>query len=204
MFRDSGGIGRMMLAAAFLAALSQPALSEWQREVGPHGVRRAWIDREAPVLGLPCVVRLQFSATGDGGTARDRGRGMLALAFSIAPVAPLKGFDFDYFEGPDAPAKGKKLMSVTIHKDGQRTTHWLAADGWRSADVADGFVFGVADRLRGNPASGRLGKILAEMMRDAQHVEVAVVDGRHPATVLSATFSLADGKNALRELTAGR
>ncbi|MBI4912196.1 MAG: hypothetical protein HY823_05625 [Acidobacteria bacterium] len=174
-----------------------PAQSGWGIQAGPSGLRKASIQQEATVMGAKCTTRLQFTCTQDSPGAA----GVLALEFTVAPITPLKGFDFGFFEGPGAPAGAKGLMRLTVTRAGKPSVHSLRLGGWLSAEVEDGFVFASNQRTR--QKTGPVRQVLNQVLEGAETLEVAIVDGRNPSTVLKARFPLAGSGPALRSLLKG-
>jgi hypothetical protein len=65
----------------------------------------------------------------------------------------------------------------------------------------DGFVF-IANNLTRNK-QGKVRKVLDQVLQGAESLEVAVIDGKDHAIVLSATFPLAGSKPAIEALLKG-
>ena len=172
---------------------------QWQYEVNQHGLRRASIERKFVVLGANCSTRLQFKAT------RDRpGKditGVLALELTVSPMSAIRGFDFEYFHGVGAPVGEQKLMRITIKKSGQAFTHSLGAGGYLSAEVQDGFVFHAENLTRNK--QGQVRRVLGQLLRGAESIEVAMIDGKDHTIVLSATFPLTGSKPVIDALLEG-
>jgi hypothetical protein len=189
------GIAFLLLFAAAPAAFAQ---SQWRYEDNEHSPNHAFIEQTSIVLGSTCSVRLQFNATRDD----KYGDGFLALEFTVSPMSSIKGFDFEYFEGPGAPVGGQKLMRVTVTKGGGSFIHMLPPIGILSSEyLDDGFVF-IANNLTRNK-QGQVRKVLDEVLQGAESLEVAIIDGKDHAIVLSATFPLTGSKPAIEALLKG-
>ena len=114
----------------------------------------------------------------------------------------VKGFDFLAFEGPDAPAADKRLVSVTIEAGQEHFAKRFAQSGWinhlawllqgpEKADPAsspkepDDFTFGIGD-------ASREVKDFITITRLLQHsptkIEVTVTDAKDPKRVLHFSF----------------
>lgn len=183
---------------AFLAGASTTfAQPRWHYKVDQYGVRRAFIDQKSTVLGSTCSTRLEFHATQDGPNST----GALGLDFTVSPTTSIKGFDFDYFDGPGAPVGDHELMRITVTKGGKRFVHAVTLVGYFSADVADGFVF-ETNNLTDNK-QGQVRKVLDQMLQNAISIEVAVTDGENHKRVLSATFPLTGSKLVFEALLKG-
>jgi hypothetical protein len=111
-----------------------------------------------------------------------------SLEFTVAPVSAIKGFNFGYFEGPQAPAGGQKLMKVSITRAGKTKVQTLALNGYYSDEIADGYVFQTS-----GSSSGRADVItatLSEIAQGAESIEVGITNGKDHSTVLSSTFAI--------------
>jgi len=192
----------MVFLLFFAGAPTLFAQSEWQYELYQHsesGMRQAFIEQKSIVLGSTCSTRLQFNATQDHG--KDI-LGAVALEFTVSPMSSIKGFDFEYFEGPDAPVGSQKLMRVTVTKGGRSFIHMLTLTGiFSSEHLDDGFVF-IATNLTRNK-QGQVRKVLDEVLQGAESLEVAVIYGKNHAIVLSDTFPLTGSKPAIEALLKG-
>ena len=189
------GIGLFLLFAAAPVAFAQ---SQWRYEDNQHPPRHAFIEQTSIVLGLTCSVRLQFNATQDN----KHGDGVLALEFTVSPMSSIKGFDFEYFHGVGAPLGDQKLMRVTVTNGGRPFIHTLILTGFLSSEyLDDGFVFEASNLTRDK--QGQVRKVLDQVLQGAESLEVAVIDGKDHAIVLSATFPLTGSKPAIEALLKG-
>jgi hypothetical protein len=185
----------------FAGAPTPIAQSQWQYEGSQYeyGLRKAFIEQKSIVLGSTCSTRLQFNATQDHGKNRI---GILALEFTVSPMSSIKGFDFEYFDGPGAPVGAQKLMRVTVTKRGRSFIHMLSLIGILGSEyVDDGFVFHTNNLTRNK--QGKVRKVLDEVLQGAESLEVDVIDGKDHAIVLSATFPLTGSKPAIEALLKG-
>jgi hypothetical protein len=143
----------------FVAAPASFAQSRWRYEDNQHSPGHAFIEQTSIVLGSTCSVRLQFDATQDN----KNGDGVLALEFTVSPMSSIKGFDFEYFDGPLAPVGGQKLMRVTITKGGRHFIHTLILSGYLSDEyLDDGFVFEASNLTRNK--QGQVRKVLDQVL----------------------------------------
>ena len=194
---DELAIAWIVLSSLLASAPTLLAQPQWHYEVNKHGLRSAFIEQRATVLGADCMTHLRFNAAQD---RKEGAVGMLGLYFMVSPMRSIKGFDFEYFHGRDAPVGDRELMRVTVTKEGESFVHRLGAGGFLSAEVRDGFVFHAS-----NPTHDKQGRVrkLLDQLRGAERLEIAVIDGRDPAIVLSITFPLAGSKPALEALLKG-
>jgi len=196
------GIAFFVFLSGVTTAFAQ---SQWRYEVdrfgnSPHDEnRRAVIEQKSTILGSTCSTRLQFTATQDHGKGIT---GPLALYFTVSPMSSIKGFDFEYFDGPFSPLGNQKLMTVTVTKGGRSFIHRLGLTGYLSSEhLDDGFVFETSNLTRNK--QGEVRKLLDEALQGAESLEVAVVDGKDHTIVLSATFPLMGSKTAIEALLKG-
>jgi hypothetical protein len=179
------------------------AQSQWQFEHYQHaesGMREAFIEQKSIVLGSTCTTRLQFNATKDN----KNGDGVLDLQFTVSPMSSIKGFDFEYFDGPFAPVETEtqSLMRVTVTKGGRPFVHSLFLSGFMSGEyLDDGFVFSATNLTRNK--QGQVRKVLEQVLQGAESLEVTIIDGKDHTIVLSATFPLAGSKPAIEALLKG-
>ena len=93
-------------------------------------------------------------------------------------------------------------MKVTVTKGGRPFIHTLGAGGYlSSAYVDDGFVFHANNLTRNK--QGQVRKVLDQVLQGAESLEVAVIDGKDHAMVLSATFPVTGSKPAIEALLNG-
>jgi hypothetical protein len=187
--------------ALFSVLAAAPTLSaqpQWRYEVNQYGYKQVFLEQKATVLGSNCSTRLEFNAA-----TRDRkdSTGYLSLEFTVSPMSSIKGFDFGYFEGVGAPVGGQKLMRITLTKGGKSSVHKWSPIGWLSAEVHGGFVFSANNPTRDK--QGQVRKVLDQVLQGAESLEVAIIDGRNHAIVLSATFPLTGSRSAIEALLKG-
>jgi len=93
-------------------------------------------------------------------------------------------------------------MRVTVTKGGRRFIHTLSLVGYLGSKyVSDGFVFAAYNLTRNKRGQGR--KVLDQVLQGAESLEVAVIDGKDHAIVLSATFPLTGSTPAIEALLKG-
>jgi len=93
-------------------------------------------------------------------------------------------------------------MRVTVTKGGRPFIHTLSLTGFLSSEyLDDGFVFGASNLTRDK--RGQVRKVLDQVLQGAESLEVAIIDGKDHAIVLSAAFPLTDSKSAVEALLKG-
>jgi len=185
---------------ALLVVIPWQALSgqsQWSFSKNQYDLRETYIDGQSNVFGVQCTTRLKFRCTKDGKCST----GYTYMEFTIAPVAKLSGFNFSYFEGPDADVGSRKLLSVVLDNHGQQNKFQVGLTGWYSADVDDGFVFGSGTPTKNK--SGYMRKIIQEIIHGAETIEITVIDGKTPGKTITASFPLKDGLNGFKALLEG-
>lgn len=194
-------IGFSVLVAGASTACAPPP---WQYEVDRFAsrpeaeLRRAFIEQESILLGSRCSARLEFTVTRDDGAGAT---GMLNLEFTVSPAGSIPDFDFQYFEGPDAPARGQTLMTITVTQGSEHVVRTFGQNGYWSAEVDDGFAFQTASMTRDRESDVR--RLLDQLREGARSIEISVTDGRNPAIVLSASFPLSSSEAVFEALLEG-
>ncbi|MGA3085921.1 MAG: hypothetical protein ABSE95_14180 [Thermodesulfobacteriota bacterium] len=166
---------------------SSPAQDNWKYSVNQYDLREVSTEQKLTIFETPCIARLKFICTQD---SRDKSAtGYLSLEFTISPASKVQGFDFGYFEGPDAPVGAKKLMKITLIQGEKRSSFQVPLNGWLSAEVDDGFTFGT-----GTPTRNKIGymrKVVEAILAGADSIEVIVFNGPHRNKSIAAIFSVA-------------
>jgi len=154
-----------------------PAAGEWT--LSTQGTGRSFAFSAPPSSpGKPAP----FSARFVGDPHSDKhSKGVVGVEIFIHDLARYKGFDFDAFEGPDAPAAAKKLVIFTISAKGKAAVKMrFAAAGWYPQ--SDSFAFGMVE-VSGKPGTPQKA-LLRELAADAESVQVTIVDFRDAARTI--------------------
>ncbi len=163
---------------------SLSAQGNWKYSVNQYDLREVYTEQKLTIFETPCISRLRFICTQDG---KDKQAiGYLSLEFTISPASIVQGFDFGYFEGPDAPVGAKKLMKITLIQGKKRSSFQVPLNGWWSAEVDDGFTFGT-----GTPTRNKIGymrKVIEAILAGADSIEVVVFDGPLQKKSIAAIF----------------
>jgi hypothetical protein len=115
-----------------------------------------------------CAEQREFTQAGslkiDAGAARgamlhlacspDRDGGAVSIELIVPEANTRKDFDYDDFEGPDAPGGNKALSKLTWTTASGATTITSAAAGWYAPEPPQSFMFGVSQlsHRRAEPA----------------------------------------------------
>lgn len=123
------------------------------------------------------------------------------------------GFNFDDFEGPDAPSGSAKLVTVTLTTKGKPWTRKWTASGWfsplrdpvsgasRAPGEPDVFVFGLGDVLRDYRDLLHFADSLAA---GADACTIEVTGAKKGAAALRFEVPLAGASDALKQLLAAK
>ncbi len=99
--------------------------TDWKREKLPHGLESAVIEAKASFNGntVPAKIRLICYS----GSGLD-----INLQIDVLDTTVFSGFNFDDFEGPDAPFGASKLAQVNVSDGVNSTIYKSAGGGWFS------------------------------------------------------------------------
>jgi len=145
---------------------------------------------EAKTPDGPAKVRLSFECTpGKNGTD--------SVVFIVLGATKLKGFDFDDFEGPDAVARAKALLTFTVQRTkGPDVVVKTNAAG--SYTVTEGgFAFEVSTAA--NTKEGKVTQLTEAIAGGASSISVQVQDFADAAKNIQATFPTAGAAEMLSQ-----
>jgi hypothetical protein len=89
--------------------------------------------------------------------------GAIELELEIPDAQHIADFDFEPFEGPDAPAASRTLSTIGVEGGGAPRVARYSAAGWYSGDDPTAFVFGVSQR------SHRTGAVATQIGQVDEH-----------------------------------
>lgn len=197
--------------AGFALLVGAPAASaqppQWHYHVTkPDGMRHAFVEQKASDLGEHCSTRLQFWASQDLG--KDA-LGSLALDLTVSPVhlCSFKGFDFDHFVDEDGHASNQTFIRVTVFRGSKRFVHRFGVYGLYEYNDEDpysgytGMTFETNNLIDNKHSPMR--KLVDQLLKGADRIEIAVIDGKNHATLFSGTFPLAGSKPPLAAMLKG-
>ena len=96
----------------------------------------------------PAKLHVNCSPDSDGGA--------LSIELVVTEANTRKDFDYDDFEGPDAPASGKALSGITWTTATGTTQITRAAAGWYAPKPPQSFLFGISQLSRHREEPARL------------------------------------------------
>jgi len=185
------------LIVAFFSLSPLIAQEQWKFSVNQYDLRETHFDKKSTILGIPCITRLKFQCAQDGKGAT----GYLSMYFTISNSSKITGFDLGYFDGPGAEVGKKKLMRITLMKNGVKSEFHVGLSGTGSAEIDDGFVFETGTPTKNK--NGYMRKIVDEILAGAESIEVAVVDGKDHSKVIVGSFPLTNGRQGFQGLLQG-
>jgi hypothetical protein len=160
---------RLALAFALALSLSHVARATegWDLRVGPGGLHKAVAEGTATTLDgdVPAALRVQCRAGRDGS---------LCVGLKVEEQASPR-FDYRAFEGPDAPARGQRLLSARVGAGDAAVGIDAAPEGHFADDPPTAFVFEVCAANHGASDAATLARAIAE---GGAGVELVV---RHPS-----------------------
>jgi hypothetical protein len=194
------GMGLVALSTS-TAAFAQPAQPQegWARSTEGGGRTLAYASR-VTILGQDTRLEAKFYCN----TERTKmTTGAIGFNLVIADPQKLKSFDFDDFEGPDAPSGNRQLLTATIVRASAAEQRVPASPSgsFVPRDVPqDGFSFEVSEVFykKGSPAR----RVLEELRTDATALKIVIVDYRVSTTRIELTIPMTGKSEDFRWLLA--
>lgn len=194
--------GRARLFALALILLAGPALAQvsnekWQPVKNEPNAHSLNYSATATLLGKPTPVGLKFFCDT---TRTATETGALGFDLTVDKISTLAPFDFEPFEGPDAPAAKRNLMKITITRPGKPPLVVnTSAAGW-SPDGPN-FAFGISDETyRASSTSRTLLRALAD---NADTLAISITDSKNPKVKLEFSVPVAQKTADFKALLAG-
>ena len=186
MMRAALVAGLMVLVSA--AAMADPGALTLHDE---HGARSIDATGSAAVgdLRVPAFLRLGCNRTG---------RILGWLDFTIAEAEKVTNlFELEPFEGPDAPAQSRPLVSIELLGDPSARPVIAHASGWYSTEHAGGFGFGVGGL---NSESRKLSALFKRLAHQGSALRLTIRSaGSSPQHIIS-EFSIVGSRDVLLKL----
>ena len=156
----------------------------WQIKKQDNGVV-AEAAAEAKTPDGPARSTLSFQCTsGKGGAS--------TIEFTVAGAVAMKGFDFDEFEGPDAPAQRHALVTLTAHRPAGDLVIRTSCTGFYTVSD-EGFAFEVTTMAN---VHGKVSKLSDALIHGATSISIRIRGLKHAEKTIEATFP-ADGAPAI-------
>lgn len=180
-----------ILASASIAASTGPAMISMPRGQKSDIIRHAASTQAATPDGqVSCQIVVEYVPGKGGGTY---------LILHLSDASLVKNFDFDEFEGPDAPFGTRKLAKIQIQSSNGTQTIEAAGAGWYSS--AKEFMFSVA--VGRQPLSVRK-RLIAVLSGNDAKLSFTVHGLKKPSQTISATTTDASLINGLRDALNGK
>ena len=156
----------------------------WQIKNQDNGVV-AEAAAEAKTPDGPARSTLSFQCTsGKGGAS--------TIEFTVAGAVAMKGFDFDEFEGPDAPAQRHALVTLTAHRRAGDLVIRTSCTGFYTVSD-EGFAFEVTTMAN---VHGKVSQLSDALIHGATSISIRIRGLKHAEKTIEATFP-ADGAPAI-------
>ncbi|HEX4326137.1 MAG TPA: hypothetical protein VH105_04920 [Burkholderiales bacterium] len=202
MLNLAGRLGRLaaLIAAILLSpcAGAQSSNEKWEPLTSAPKAHTLRYSATATLLGKPTAVSLKFYCD----TTRTKSEtGATGFDLVIDKIATLAPFDFEAFEGPDAPAARRNLMKITVTRAGKPPLVInTSAAGW-SPDGPN-FAFGIAGESYKAASPART--LLRAIAEGADTLGISVTDAKNPKVKLELSIPVgqktADFKALLADL----
>ena len=122
------------------------------------------------------------------------------LDYTIADADKVtKVFDLEPFEGPDAPAQAKELVTIELEGGGPAKPLLAHASGWMSSEHEGGFGFGVGGVAQESQA---LSQIIKRMATGGSLFRIRITSFGKPQRTLVSEFPLGGSRDAFKALAA--
>lgn len=200
MLTLAGACVRLLAVVSILLAapaLAQVGNEKWQPVKSEPNAHSLSYSATATLLGKPTPVSMKFFCDI---TRTQSETGALGFDLIIDKIATLAPFDFEPFEGPDAPAAKRNLMKITITRPGKPPLVVnTSAAGW-SPDGPN-FAFGISDEsYRANTTSRTLLRALAD---GADILAISITDSKNPKIKLELSVPVGQKTADFKALLAG-
>jgi hypothetical protein len=193
-FRITARLALVALVAMTLSPASaqttRAAADGWSAVANQNGARTLGVQDTAALLGKHVLVALQFFCSSESVA---NVQGAVGFDLEIAGVDQLARFHFDDFEGPDAPTRGKTLMTVTVsRRNATAQSFRVSPSGSYAREGVFVFEVSALSRLPRSPATS----ILKALADDAAETLQIVITDPHDAHVKLAWSVSVVGKQA--------
>ncbi|HYM00487.1 MAG TPA: hypothetical protein VEZ90_16145 [Blastocatellia bacterium] len=177
----------LLVCGAFPAGLASASSDGWQVKTVQNGTS-AVAEGQAKTPDGPAKASLSFTCVpGKGGTS--------SIEFIVQGANNMKGFPFDAFEGPDAPAANLSLITFTVHRAAGDLVVKSGCSGfYGGSDVPDdAFTFEIASVLKNRQRT--VAQVSNALIQGATSISIKITGYKQPGKVVEATFP-ADGAAA--------
>ena len=183
-----------------MVTASEPELSsgdDWQVKPLRNGTSvygtSASVDGQARTPDGPAKVSLSFTCVpGKDGTT--------GIDFIVQGSNSMKGFPFDAFEGPDAPAASLSLITFTAHRpSGDLIVKTGCSGSYGGSGVPDdAFTFEIASVLKARKRS--VAQLSNALIQGATSISIKIMGYKQQNKTVEAEFSTAGAAAAVAEV----
>ncbi|MGH9759225.1 MAG: hypothetical protein ACREDR_22970 [Blastocatellia bacterium] len=126
--------------------------------------------------------------------------GTTSIEFIVQGANNMKGFPFDAFEGPDAPAANLSLIAFTAHRAAGDLIVKSGCSGfYGGAGVPDdAFTFEVASVLKARQRSVK--QLSDALIQGATSISIKITGYKQPGKIVEATFSTSGAAAAVGQV----
>ncbi len=185
-----------LLPALVCLAVTVAAQETWKRDQEGKS-RSLTYSGTATLMGKQTPVTLRFYCNPE---RTKNATGVIGYDLAIAHPDSLKPFDFDDFEGPDAPSYRRKLLQASVLRGG-KTVHSMRESPSGSYVPGDAFMFEVTDVFDEPGSSAK--KTLRALAKDADAFRITITDYKKADLKLEVTVPIKGKRSDFEWLLAG-
>ena len=128
---------KWVVAAVIVFALPSGSMGQdWRHFVGEHGIHKVLTAASGDTPDGPATTTLTLACRPEGG------KGGIFVSYGLRDAHKMKSFDLIYFQGPDAPAQHKRLVTLSIQTKRAKSIFKRRASGeYSNMDNSDDFQF---------------------------------------------------------------
>src|SRR4030095_3930673 len=151
---DPLGTRTIVLGLALATGPAPASAESWDYHEGPTGIRRALASSRAelPDGSSAALLRVQCRPDADGA---------LCVSLKVEGAEANRSFDFAAFEGPDAPARGQRLLSAHWNTGAEPASLEAALSGSFVPEPKGAFLFELCAANPGASEAATLAQALA-------------------------------------------
>ena len=165
-----------------------PSADDWQvRKQQYNTTAEVAADGQTPDGAAKTTLSFQCTS-GKGGAS--------TITFIVLGAFKMKGFDFDDFEGPDAPAQRHAQVTITAHRPGGDLVIRTACTGYYTVSD-EGFAFEITTMAN---VRGKVTQLSDALINGATGISIHIKGLKHPEKIIEATFPTAGAPAALTQV----
>jgi hypothetical protein len=167
---------------------------DWKVYVNTYGQYNAQVSAISKTPDGPITAILNL---------RCKTKNFVVFSYVIQRISKVKFFDFNDFEGPDAKANGKRLVSIKMQTKKGAIYIKTAVSGSRGFyPETDAFQFGIAG---GNPkAKNNISRILNGILKEGTSmISITVQSYNHRKKTFYTEFSTSNASNSVTQMLKG-